>query len=768
MRSSISALLLLLIGVVAGIGLGFVLGSGATPALAADPATSSIARSPSGALPPAQRSDDGVSLALAGPRSALLTGAASADLTDVEVAHASATAARSVAAVKVVGESASDAGGDGVIIGHVLDAQGAPLPGADVVVERSGSPRRAFVDGASTDGIGRAWSGQGTLGDEVDEFAKERMTSRRGVVAVKTDAAGAFRLEGLVPGQHRLRAYAEGYVLDSENVQTGDSVRFVARPVGEFHLAVRLPDGSEPARAVVLTIDDDGDETSYAWTPAEPVIRLSRRTRKLRALGGTVERARSDRFAARLASEERRVDLDRDGPGPHVFDLAPASVLRVLVTDESEVRPRISPWVKLKDLASDETKSLSCYADGPFLLADPKPGTYELTAGRGQVEAEWTESVEIVGGVNEVAVTLGDVDLAQYLVVHCSDDAGRPVLDARFRYSVKSEDGSSSGGMRHTSPSPGEYWLARSRFRPEDGAVAATETKVTVQSGEHGKLERKIDPDQGELHVVFEPQCELRVAVTGHGDRSLRVVVEPRSDADSNRGWRSYSNAKAIDADGTADMGTLQPGPVRVLLMRGEGQHVWGLPVAELDVTLPSGPHSVTLVAPEMYDLVVHAPGCKKGDHFNLQLQSLDGEGQWIGGTELDESLRARFEGLAAGSYVLNAWGSEQGQMEVTVPSGEITFEPIAINAVRVSGLKEGKAFARAGFRNGDVITHVGEHAIAGAQYFNRISLALVDGDVTFEVLRSGKVVQVVVSKIPTALDVWEALGCQLHPTHYP
>lgn len=777
MRQSSPALIALVLGLATGVGIGFVLGSddaagGPVHAMDADPST--VVRRRAASPDSAADSTELAATSASAPRVVDSTPADAAALSPLEERRASelgTEAARRVAAAEPTDEVAE---GAGVIHGEVVDQYGNAVEDADVVVVGSNF-RGNGVSGSSTDKIGRGFSGFDSLADEVDEYAKQRAAARKRNLATKTDAGGAFRLEGLRDGRHYVKAYADGHVFDGSYVRTGDAVRFSATPVGVFELEVRMPNGTVPESAIVIGLDSDGDETAYEWSPDAPEVRLAGRERTLRVLGGDVMRLRWDRYVATFRSEERLVDLEKDGAGPHVFDLVPANLLRVTVKDESTMLPRIKPWVSIvaEGDEGDGTK-LKRHQDGPFLVADLEPGRYELKCGRGQGDVELEQSVELVAGLNEVELTLGDVDADDYLVLKCHDDSGRPIGSIDVRYEAKSKGSTHTGGLRTVARPGGEHWVHRGEFTKHQKGDEPPKITLTVEAGRLGTIKREIDPNDSVVDFVFSEPCNLTVQVTGMAGRQIRLVVESLEDAqpqdaEQNGGWRHFNDSRAVGPDGRVAFGKVQPGRVKILAMKGDNRWVHGRPVGELEVALRAGDETVTLALPELYELVVYAPDSEKGEHFGLQRVEGDStDGGWYGGQQIGDDQRVRFKDLVAGKYVINNWSGNHGQMTVTVPGPEVTFVAEKPNAVKIVRVTEGKALANAGARAGDILLFIGQHEAKPSTYWSRLQLALMDGDTTLTVARGGSERVLTVPQIESEENLWNEVGAQFANVQYP
>ena len=221
MKSSPLALLTLLVGLVAGTGVGMALGGGSGPP--AEAANRMVDRQTT------VRRD--------APRSSDRGGASSNDLAAVSptVLPASMTtgssgvveaAARS-ASKQALGRgeaSVQSAGFDeswtGTISGTVLDGNGIALEGATVVASNGDSRYSGQARGTDTTKVGRAYAGPTDVEEALQERAESLLEARQRRRVATTDAAGRFELTGLRIGKQSLRAYAEGLVFEYAEVHT--------------------------------------------------------------------------------------------------------------------------------------------------------------------------------------------------------------------------------------------------------------------------------------------------------------------------------------------------------------------------------------------------------------------------------------------------------------------------------------------------------------------------------------------------------------------
>lgn len=745
MRATTS-LLILIAGLIAGVALGFVLGStGGGTVQAAPPLMTRTADGSSAAAAPSGPGLVGVN----GTRVVTSSGP-SRPKTERPLDSETRAA---VERAKINVEVTDAAAGAGEIVGTVVDDQGAAMEGVTIVASNSPLSEEKRGSGRDSGQTGRAWTGDPDLDGLLEDEARSSMDARRYRRVTTSDASGRFRLEGLRAGQQSLRAYAEGYVFSSSRVHTGEAATFVAKPVMLYAIQPAFADGTVPERATVLK-GEGRSITAYEWTREEPVIRLSSRSEVLRVVAGNVRSRDSRSYIAEFTSEARTVDLDHDGEGPHEFELAPSKSLFVTVEDTSNVTPRIVPWVryakaeKLEGKSIEEaflrnSESIRRSESGTFDKMELGEGEYIIGAGRGQGQPEITERVTIDEDNVTLELTLGDVDLARFLVAKVKGVSGEPLSGARFRCFVKTADDTDSGSVSATERKPGEYWLPWRDVLDGDEWTNVVSVEVATTAPGLGSINQQVRRGQSEANFEFASACDLTVQVDGRPDTSYEVSVIPlRSASDMDEGTYGSSTKKRTDETGKARLTGLQPGPLKVTLRQrtersGRRSSTKTLN-SELIVLRPGG-QTVTIVAVELHDLVIVAPDFESGVWFTVSSKASTGRRYWGGnGASLDEDHRATIKDLKPGHYFVSMWDSDFPGIEVDVPCGEVVFEKKSISGFKAANVDvDGPAYA-AGVRDGDVAVTINGKNAAEGKFRERLDLEIGSGDVTITVIRGG------------------------------
>ncbi|MEM8710486.1 MAG: hypothetical protein AAGG01_06005 [Planctomycetota bacterium] len=691
--------------------------------------------------------------------------------------EAVASSAGSAVAARVAAETSVtvDPTWTGVITGEVVDEAGQPVAGATVITRGVQSWYDGRVSAKTTEKVGRAYPGRRPLEEQLIERAKAIEEARLTLPQTVTDEAGQFTLSSLEHGTHSISAYAEGFVFESSTIRTGERGRVMGNPVGVFELDVRLPDGSEPASAVVFTLASDGDEKDpVKWEPGSPEVRLKSQRPRVRVMSGEIRAFEYGKHAAEFVSAPFSLDAAADEGTPREVELRQLTQLQIEVRDESLALPHVDPWVKLvrtDGAGSSEPLEVERRRSGPFIAADLAVGSYEIQVGRGTPEAESTTEVDVVAGLNRAEVVLGDMDGSGFVVLKCSDLEGRPVRDVEFRYSTKTGSRSHSGGLWGLEERPGgEYWVGWKKLLRNGGSREDAQVTITATSGTFGSQVQELD-ENGRAEFVFIAPCELTVSVANPPAGKLRVrAILKQEGAESERHYsRNQSGTAVVAGDGLASVGKVQPGNYRIIAEVQQSDWRFSPPVAELEVKLGSGEQTVQLVCVEMHELVVLTPDASEGTNFSLQRISDEDGGQMehVGHKQVDGSGNVVFPGLPPGSYMLMSWNDEgTKQMEIEVPTGDVLFEAMEVNGYVITEVKAGKAGERAGLRVGDVLVGAGDRQVSGdAMFFNRLWIELSEKVTALRVLRGGREISVEMEKLSNGNNAWAEFGVSWRPT---
>jgi len=731
MKPAALAPLLLVVGIAIGFGAAVLLmGSGEAPrGSSAAPITREEAAGSGGA--------DAKELAAPGalPRAASSGGSDSAAASD-----ARAVLSRAAESARVAAAGAEESDGAGSFRGVVRDTSGAPVAGAVVLASPVRPRRDAYELGASTSEIGRAWDGHLPIESYYVEPMTRVLEERRLTRTATTDDEGRFVLEGLPAGRHSLNPFAEGFQGERLEANTGAEVELWLVPIASFEIEPRLPDGSQPERAVI-ELEADGRRRLYTWSPEEPSLRIPLRVATLKVLAGEVPSSGRRECLGTYTSEQRTIDLDVDGPGPHVFELASTPILRVAMIGADGEDPMESAWVRL-DAGEGEPRRLSRIDETTYLIGDVDPGAYTITAGQLPDVEALSEPVRVEAGLNEFALDLPMPDPDDVLVLRCADAEGRPIEEVSMAFEARRPGGGTE--LLRVDPSPrgrGE-WSVPWTALVEDGEPFPG-FEITANSEGLGIQRLVLDRKVTTAEFTFEEPCRLTVVVEGRREGGLHVSLWEGDltsvpEFSTSITWTQSRLAPAVPESGRLELGPIQPGRYSLALLPNNSP--WSaFPLTGREVVLRSGRQVETLRVPPLHDLVVQAPASAVGQRLTLSPEVSVGPYRYLMAS-IDEDGRAVFAGIPVGEYRVRAnsahWSG--GEMLVTVPCGVVEFQSAEELGLEIRSIAESAPLGGSALRPGDVVLGTAERRATEEGFWAGLATALAEGPVEVRVLRGG------------------------------
>ncbi|QDV05102.1 hypothetical protein Poly30_05970 [Planctomycetes bacterium Poly30] len=663
------------------------------------------------------------------------------------------------------------------IHGVVLNADGDPLPGVQIVsFNRETKGWRGLMQARDTSEVGRAWEGLPDVEAKLAEQAETLMADRLHASTAISDATGAFTLEKLREGVHAVQAHAEGYVFSPQMTHTGRECVFSGERVVELELDVRLPDGTQPESAVVFPgASNFGSE--IAWTSESPRLRLKEASFELIVRSGNVQRLDWRSMTSDFESEPRMVNVDTEGAGPLVVELRANQILRVKVEDASELVPRIPIWVKAMpapggsgeiDWSEESRTALTAVPSGDFEVSGMPGGKYLLAVGRGEGNApEITRPVTVGPGLTEVSLQIGEADLGDFLVVRCEREDGTPVDKVSFDASVQTERFARPVQIKPERRARGEYWLPRGQlFQSEQDAsvelAASTETD--------GSASTTVETGDGDVVIEFKPACSLEIQVQGDLTAGYSVHAAPKAEGSQGQrlSYRTMSRgSQKVKEDGRAVLNALQPGTYEVAVYEtGHDSKMGGYlgnsrKVVSETIEVKGLNQPLNLAIPTAHTVMVRAEGVDAGK--KLQLSPKDGGYRDRLTADVGPDSMARFENVFAGEYVLRLDGGSDSK-SITVPTGEVQFVTKIVYALKVRSLEEGGPAALAGFQKDDLVTEIRGKAVSGWQDLFALTKSAAVESVPVTVLRGGQSTGLSIGPVGEEDGKPKSLGMNLTP----
>ena len=660
--------------------------------------------------------------------------------------------------------------GPGVIHGRVAEPSGRGLAGVVVRARATIS----LPDSASPEDIG-AGAPPLDLREAVQRAVEQHRTRNALLFETRSDASGAYRLEGLPDERFTLSAYLPDWWIEAlggeSGVAIGSQVDFRARPVQRLEVAVFLPSGESPDSAVVHGSGGGLPERDFTWSPGAPHLRLPPGRYELRALAGATPSSGQEAYD--LRSEPKVVDVVAGVEAPALrFDLVARAGVRgrVLVPRDGVIAR--SSYVRLVALGPGGEPDLDALAEsgqrewvgpsGDYAFLDLQPGRYVVGAARSGAESiEAHAVVEIRDGVQRCDLALPDLDRGRCLTVTVRDESGHTLDNVAFQLWHRYAQGSSSSGRGALRTSEGEYLLVLDRETSAAYFDEGTdhEFALEVSHERYGRRSIELEPGRTRVDVSFSSAARLEVTVLGYGQGLAqgRLSLYLRNDA-----GRSASSEDSTPAsDGTAIFEAVEPGTYTLELSvrwrPGGSRWDQDAVVHSQPVTLAPGPNAVAVALPALHEVVVSFPEGEAGTPFQLAHES---EAWGRRSAELDGEGRAVFSWVPGGRYRIQC-PTLSAQMEIDVPCGVVAFEPRAIDALRVRIVDTAGALAALGFRDGDLIVGLEGEDFESLEDAYRIYRSRV---LTLAVLRGGARIELSSVKMPQKLYDEGAVGGRLEP----
>lgn len=697
----------------------------------------------------------------------------------------SARIAEAKAKLDIPAPKASE-GGSGTIHGFVRDESRTPLGGVTMIAKRYGY-RSLSVQ--KSESIGGGPPPQSSL-DEALEAAATRWAEARSDRFVTTTAAdGSYAFTNLPQGNFSISGYLEDWTIKAEDgsmATPGTMLNFTAAEVHSLTLDVRLPGGAQ-AESAIIECQLNQQPLRLEWSPAEPTIRVGATRFSMTALGDPIEQyGWSQEVASRLKSETQVINTEELGPGALVLQLEGrpgihgtvtqewpgskgGSVMAVAVTDQASFDPDDVP----------EGAFNARVQSGEFALLDLEPGLYAV----GVASNSWGNSkrmrsvhfVQLDNEVVELAFNIAAPSLADHIKVSCLDPLGRPISGVSFDRRAKSHGGGTSGGATPRQGPEGAYWFPDETLAdwnldhwPDDSSLT-----LTAKTKGYGSRILELESGVREYTLTLEEPHSLTVDISGYGERDpnqklLIRVVNPNSDDSwgntiltsfKGRGWEE---GPRISTEGRVVFPTIAAGEWRVELVQNDS---WsGRVFDSKDIKVSGQDLAVSLVLPQLFELSVLAPKLEPGTHMWLNAQE-DDSPTWMsrGQETLDETHRATFRGLTAGTYRLQASGAAK-PMEVTVPSGEVLFDPKLPNVLVIQINDEKGKLYTSGFRAGDKVTAIDGVPIDELPQNNSFYKKLTESAVEMTVLRGAETLSLTFGPLSEGSGAFIEMGGMLMP----
>ena len=634
-------------------------------------------------------------------------------------------------------------------------------------------PRQEFVPDADTITVGVFTRS----GDPVPDTRVSLLPNDPGLGlaarVAQTDATGRVRFGVPAVGAYSVLAHHPNFrVKPNKNlealVQPGTEVRLMATALELVRVQVLGPEGREPDLALIETFAYPPQAT--LWSPEQPEIGLSPGHRKIRALIDPEDFGRLGRVAT-AASEYVAVyaPTATDEPVQLTCQTQTSLIGRVKLQGMSLpygfFRTLLAPGGDAQPLETSELLSgseLSLDPTGLFRFSNLEPGPYTLGLGRiGVPEPDEVVQLEILPGKNRYDFVLDEAAGGTVLVVRVRDPEGRPVNDVELNFVRKTEGRLWNRILPTTPRGEGLYHAFLVPTIAEELETRGPEDEFFLQlrHTEFADSRLPLQAGQTELEVTLDWNATLSVTCTGLSselsprDLYLSVSMSPRG--------RGVRIADEPSEEGAWEFEGLNPGVVTIqVLARSEERSLHtGRTLVTGTSELVSGVNRFVLELPPLHTLIVEAPELLTGTQFELASSSVSptSERTWID-SDREERVNDRgelvFELVPPGSYHLAEGTTGQGMM-LKVPGGPYRYEPRSADGWRLAFDTESGSLHEAGLRNGDFVISVDGRRVTDGEEIQLHHLLRVDriDPIRFEVERDGVRVELFVDPVPRDSD---------------
>ncbi|MHC4473238.1 MAG: PDZ domain-containing protein, partial [Planctomycetota bacterium] len=400
-----------------------------------------------------------------------------------------------------------------------------------------------------------------------------------------------------------------------------------------------------------------------------------------------------------------------------------------------------------------------------FEFRDLKPGTWLIGVIINRNQVVDHAVLDLQGGLVEQNLRGSAADPETFVTVRIEGPDGslvrRAILDAKY---IGTRAYRTVG--RGSGQDDGTYRLP---FEPLAERLLVSDGRYYAEAFTRafGTARTEFDPeDQGTVTIRYSEPSRLVVTLAGYVDSPYQGATTLQlSEIDEERGVTLFAGRYGFDAklgdDGVQEYRGLQAGlkEIAVQVNTDGGGY---LLVTSDRVRVGPGENRHTLALPPLYTQRVRVDGDTAGQRFRLS--PVNGLGGYWGVNLLaPEGGVFVFRRLPAGEYELTESGRRDTRtMYFTVPNAKsLAFEPVTVNALRVTVGDGSGPLAAAGLRDGDLIV-----GLDGEEFRNRTHM-----DALLKLARTRDSVELTVFRDRSTLTVtadlrryWEGGGA-LRPT---
>lgn len=662
--------------------------------------------------------------------------------------------------------------GDRAITGRVVDPRGKPLGGVLIRATRQGEQRwyddrQAFPDDPPP---GR------DLAESLRRSAQWWYATNAEVHGTTSDADGRFAFTDLLEGRFGMEAWLAGFSLEAIGgsygriqVDTGSEVVFVGTPSRLLPVDLRFRDGSTPvsARLTLKRFGDHSGERWQVWSSSNRSVRLPAGDWEITA---RIHDPDSNNLTSHLAwfasrpacvaidpeRETEQVTIELRGvpaiegristPARWRGDDLVVSVIALPPGEEADSARLVDERIRRDLFRSDASVDWTDAKHGTYRIHSIEPGRWliGLVAGRTRRVLLTSAVVEVGEGRAVQDFELPAHAAGEVLRVRVLDPDGVPVPDCEFESSVTTE--LPHGGIHHSGYDwhygerrEGGWWELPHADRLRGRVLFARNPRFGTRGIE-------VPDDASELDIRFLPPVSttLRLADSAENASGRRIEVELRIE-DFAEPWRAPRPVKfgpeSTGADGSIELGSLQPGRYRVRLFVAAAPHGnrKALDVGAASTEIVPGAGEWVVPFPPLGDVRISVPaGTKRWFKLTPLSRGHVDDDSVRRLAEVDADGTATFRDVPRGPCEIS--DHEREFMFIDAPvDGVIPFVAAPVNVLRVVIEDERGALAAAGLKTGDWLVALDGNEFSGRDHLENIRLGLRAPEVTVTVERAGE-----------------------------
>ena len=649
---------------------------------------------------------------------------------------------------------AEPAAGAGIIEGTVVTSAGEPLAG--VAVRATIASKIASLEGKDIS----TFELQDYLALEVEQYQHERAH----VLTATTDGAGRFVLEGVVDAPYRCELSKKHYRIEPEDhadglSSAGVAQTWIARPTAPVEIVIKNEHESEEVQHASIWAsapDPDGVATprgvSLRWSREAPVVSIPVDLKQVSSDGGNAPLDLVHREPATVTiTHQEEFEIFARVDGPSLSHLETVVSARLLPADESGSPGEWARDSRLRNHGRLHIVELNEPGRYEVILVPTNPEYYDSPE---ELAADVLDStiLEVTDKTAFITLTMPAHSQEKLLFVTAFGPDGNKLT--RLEMSVYATSDYGSLDRQHfLADGTGQFVIP---IPPN--AQGRSSLSIWARSSEYGTLKTSFEvTESAEVRLQFEEEAVLHLRVSGEVPRALRGRLRVQLyRADPSMTER----VQRLSLDSTLTARGLPPGDylAEVFLERSGLQTRQTLMTRSFE--LHPGSNRIDLPYPELCTVRVHYPEEFRGQRVVLMHL---GQEQIMNFAVVDKNGTASFHYVAPGLFAVASPGGAEMYGTATHLDQQLRFTPTTVNALEVRGLSAGHLLADSGLRNGDLIVSVNGRSLSDQGELRRtLRGSRLDEGTRYHVLRAGKEAEILLRV--SRSNYYKPLGDVLYP----